>query len=221
MSQSQSVKLRVIASHSDTELVSGHSRCDRTSNEDSERSSLWSWDCRFPRRQEWRWQPSGRTASIIRAMMAVRTSETSVYVNKPTRRYIPEGRHLQSVRASPWASLRASEPDSRSASEGVWHNSSQSLLRWGATSRSGKPERASYELRYCTRGSDSTGFTCYFHRGTKSRWLIFVYSGCHRMEPAAIFFFIQPQKEKKSEPVFIRDVYKGPDVAHVRVCFIK
>jgi hypothetical protein len=123
--------------------------------------------------------------------------ETSVYVNKPTRRYIPEGRHLQSVRASPWSSLRASEPVSRSASEGVWHNSSQSLLRWGATSRSGKPERASYELRYCTRGSDSTGFTCYFHRGTKSRWFIFVYSGCHRMEPAAIFFFYLTTKRKE------------------------
>jgi hypothetical protein len=34
-----------------------------------------------------------RTA-IIRAMMAVRTSETSVYSNETTRRYIPEGSKL-------------------------------------------------------------------------------------------------------------------------------
>jgi hypothetical protein len=34
-------------------------------------------------------------ASIIRAMMeAVQTSETSVYFNKTTQRYIPEGYHL-------------------------------------------------------------------------------------------------------------------------------
>jgi hypothetical protein len=28
-------------------------------------------------------------------MEAVRTSETSVYLNEPTRRYIPEGPHLK------------------------------------------------------------------------------------------------------------------------------
>jgi hypothetical protein len=37
-----------------------------------------------------------RTASIILNMEAIRTSETSVYSIETTRRYIPEGSHLQS-----------------------------------------------------------------------------------------------------------------------------
>jgi hypothetical protein len=39
-----------------------------------------------------------RTAAIIRAVMeAVRASETSVYSNETTRRYIPEGFNLQHI----------------------------------------------------------------------------------------------------------------------------
>jgi hypothetical protein len=36
-----------------------------------------------------------RTASIIAPMEAIRMSETSVYFNETTRRYIPEYCHLQ------------------------------------------------------------------------------------------------------------------------------
>jgi hypothetical protein len=39
-----------------------------------------------------------RTASIIMAMAAVSTSETSVYFKQATRRHIPEGYHLQTRR---------------------------------------------------------------------------------------------------------------------------
>jgi hypothetical protein len=39
-----------------------------------------------------------RTASIIRAMMAVRTSETSANFNVTTRRYFPEDFKLHSRR---------------------------------------------------------------------------------------------------------------------------
>jgi hypothetical protein len=40
-----------------------------------------------------------RTASFIRVMMeAVHTSETSVYCNETSRRYIPEGSYLDNRR---------------------------------------------------------------------------------------------------------------------------
>jgi hypothetical protein len=100
-----------------------------TSHTDNETKGYARFNLKFSRRWVWILETSGtlrravsllytddwevRTASIMRAMEAVRTSETWVYSNETTWRNIPEGSNLQGVcrrqnvqsRCSKWSVL--------------------------------------------------------------------------------------------------------------------